>query len=63
MIIILFVRYICPCKVVWRLLGYDIQYKFPPAKRLSFHLEGEQFVIYNDDDDDFDKVIMKPSIQ
>ena len=62
MIIILFVKYISPCEAIWRLLVYETQYRYPPVKRLSFHLEGKQFVTYNNDDD-LNKVIMKPSIQ
>ena len=46
----LFFRYICPCKAIWRLFGYDIQYRYPLVERLNFHLEGEQNIAYNDDD-------------
>ena len=49
---LLFARYICPYEAIWRLFRYDIQYRCPSIERLSFHLEGEQFVTYNDEDDD-----------
>ena len=46
---------------MWRIFGWDIQYRYPPVERLNFHLEGEQYVTYNDDDD-LETVVQRPSI-
>ncbi|KAK6137063.1 hypothetical protein DH2020_029195 [Rehmannia glutinosa] len=41
-------RYISLCEAAWRLLGFEIQYKYPSVERLSFHLPNEQSVIFDD---------------
>lgn len=41
-------RYISPCEAAWRILGYEIQYKSPSVERLSFHLPGQQSVVFPD---------------
>ncbi|CAA0825383.1 Unknown protein, partial [Striga hermonthica] len=54
-------RYVSSCEAAWRLLGYELQYKKPPVQRLSFHLKGEHYVIF-EDDDRIDEVISKPTV-
>ncbi|CAA0837474.1 Unknown protein, partial [Striga hermonthica] len=54
-------RYVSSCEAAWRLLGYELQYKKPPVQRLSFHLKGEQYVIF-EDEDRIDEVIKKPTV-
>lgn len=55
-------RYISPCEAVWRTLGYEINYKNPVVQRLSFHLPGEQNIIF-EDEDPIDSVLTKPGAQ
>ncbi|XP_057790213.1 uncharacterized protein LOC131007083, partial [Salvia miltiorrhiza] len=43
-------RYISPCEAAWRIFKFDIQYRDPAVERLSFHLPGEQSVIFTDSD-------------
>ncbi|XP_057792157.1 uncharacterized protein LOC131008997 [Salvia miltiorrhiza] len=43
-------RYISPCEAMWRILGFVVQFKDPPVKRLSFHLPDEQFVVFSESD-------------
>ena len=43
-------RYISACEAVWRILGYEIHYRDPTVERLSFHLEGEQRLMWRDGD-------------
>ncbi|KAK7266728.1 hypothetical protein RIF29_19379 [Crotalaria pallida] len=44
-------RYISPCEAMWRIYGFEINYRKPAVERLRFHLENEQPVLYADDDD------------
>ncbi|XP_072073467.1 uncharacterized protein [Arachis hypogaea] len=44
-------RYLSACEAVWRTLAYDIHQMWPSAMRLTFHLPGEQNIIFKDDDD------------
>nr|GEZ63650.1 hypothetical protein [Tanacetum cinerariifolium] len=53
-------RYLSVCEVVWRLFGFEVQYRTPYVKRLSFHLPGEQQVLY-DKNSDLETVLHKPS--
>lgn len=40
-------RYISPCEAVWRIFGFEIQYREPAVERLSFHLPGKHNVIFS----------------
>ncbi|KAL3651503.1 hypothetical protein CASFOL_004505 [Castilleja foliolosa] len=53
-------RYISSCEASWRLFKFEVQYKHPPVQRLSFHLENEQNIVY-EEDEDIDAVLAKPS--
>ncbi|XP_028784301.1 uncharacterized protein LOC114740311 [Neltuma alba] len=43
------VRYLSPCEAVWRIFGFDINYRTPSVERLSFHLPNQQTIIYADE--------------
>ncbi|KAF8087030.1 hypothetical protein N665_0602s0013 [Sinapis alba] len=42
--------YISSCDSTWRILAFPTQYRSTPVEKLTFHLEGEQPVIYKDGD-------------
>ena len=44
-------RYLSACEAAWRLFGFEIHYRTPSVERLSFHLEGEQQVVYDEEAD------------
>ena len=54
-------RYVSPCEAIWRLFGWDIQYRYPPVERLSIHLENEQSVSF-DDDSPLDEVMTRDTV-
>nr|GEU89446.1 hypothetical protein [Tanacetum cinerariifolium] len=54
-------KYLSACEAVWRLFGFDVQYRTPSVERLSFHLPGEQQVLY-DENSDLETVLHKPSV-
>ncbi|KAK6784118.1 hypothetical protein RDI58_017572 [Solanum bulbocastanum] len=54
-------RYISPCEAAWRIFKFSIHHREPPVERLSFHLPGNQNIIFSDDDP-IDVVINKPTI-
>ncbi|XP_057415906.1 uncharacterized protein LOC130710596 [Lotus japonicus] len=59
-------RYLSPCESVWRTFGFEIVHREPAVERLSFHLPGEQSVLYEDDeplDVVLDKVGSKGTMQ
>lgn len=39
-------RYISPCEAIWRINSFDIHYRTPSVQRLSYHLPGEQSIIF-----------------
>nr|XP_043616040.1 uncharacterized protein LOC122587953 [Erigeron canadensis] len=39
-------RYLFACEAAWRLFGFEIHYRHPSVEVLSFHLENEQPVVY-----------------
>jgi len=51
-------RYISACEAVWRIYMFDIHYRTPSVERLSFHLENQQMVIY-EDNENLDTVVNK----
>ncbi|KAL3623641.1 hypothetical protein CASFOL_032457 [Castilleja foliolosa] len=55
-------RYISSCEAAWRLLEFELQYKYPPVTRLNFHLENEQNIIY-EEDENIEDVLNKPTVQ
>ncbi|KAL3646345.1 hypothetical protein CASFOL_011525 [Castilleja foliolosa] len=43
-------RYVSSCEAAWRLLKFELQYKHPPVTRLSFHLENEHNIVYEENE-------------
>lgn len=54
-------RYISACEAIWRIFGFNIHYRTPAVERLSFHLPGEQTVLFNDHVD-VESVLDRPHI-
>lgn len=54
-------RYLSACEAAWRIFGFEIHHRTPSVERLSFHLEGEQQIIY-DENSDLETVVHKPSV-
>ncbi|XP_047258266.1 uncharacterized protein LOC124890476, partial [Capsicum annuum] len=55
-------RYVSPCEATWRIFKFSIHHKEPSVERLFFHLEGNQNVIFSDDDP-IDAVVNRPTIK
>ena len=55
-------RYLSACEAAWRIFSFDINFREPSVERLTIHLENEQGVVYNDNDD-LEEVIANPIIQ
>ncbi|KAF7817106.1 ATP-dependent DNA helicase PIF1 [Senna tora] len=43
-------RYISPCEAVWRIFGFDINFREPSVERLPFYLPNQQGIVFQDDD-------------
>jgi hypothetical protein len=54
-------RYLSACEAVWRIFSFDINYREPSVERLSFHLEDEETVVY-EEHEAIEDVINKPNI-
>ncbi|XP_071718689.1 uncharacterized protein [Rutidosis leptorrhynchoides] len=54
-------RYVSSCEAIWRILKFDIHRHYPSIIRLSFCLEGEQQIIF-DEEELIDEVLEKPSV-
>lgn len=54
-------RYVSACEASWRLFGYDIRFQTPHVERLSFHLEGEQPLVF-DPASNVQDILSKPSV-
>lgn len=35
-------RYVCASEAAWRILGFDIHYRYPSVERLPVHVDGEK---------------------
>ncbi|GKD74500.1 hypothetical protein Tco_1332782, partial [Tanacetum coccineum] len=44
-------RYLSACEVTWRIFGFETHYRTPSVERLSFHLPGNQTVLYEENSD------------
>nr|XP_025678206.1 uncharacterized protein LOC112778052 [Arachis hypogaea] len=54
-------RNISPCEAVWRIFAYPIHSREPAIQRLSFHLPGQNPILY-EDGEDIDNILSKPGI-
>ncbi|XP_071742659.1 uncharacterized protein [Rutidosis leptorrhynchoides] len=54
-------RYVSSCESVWRIMKFDIYHHYPSIIRLPFHLEGQQQIIF-DEEELIDEVLEKPSV-
>jgi len=53
-------RYLSACEATWRIFSFDIHFREPSVERLNYHLEGEQSVMY-EENEDIEEVINKPA--
>ncbi|KAF7841212.1 uncharacterized protein G2W53_003510 [Senna tora] len=53
-------RYVSACEAAWRIFSFHIQYRTPSVERLSFHLPGEQSIVFRDDEP-IDSVVQRNS--
>ena len=54
-------RYVFACESAWRILRFEIHYRTPSVERLSFHMPGEQQVVY-EDSTELDDILAKPTV-
>ncbi|XP_076945507.1 uncharacterized protein LOC143616599 [Bidens hawaiensis] len=45
------IQYVSACEATWRIFSFDVHYRIPSVMRLTFHLPGEQHVIYGANED------------
>ena len=43
-------RYVSDCEAFWRIFGFSLHEEFPNVYRLAVHLEGEESLIWNEDE-------------
>uniref|UniRef100_A0A803LSZ5 Helitron helicase-like domain-containing protein n=1 Tax=Chenopodium quinoa TaxID=63459 RepID=A0A803LSZ5_CHEQI len=55
-------RYVSAIEACWRIFEFDLQHQYPSMELLQFHLPGEQFVVFNDNDD-LHRVLERPRLQ
>ncbi|XP_022014032.1 uncharacterized protein LOC110913518 [Helianthus annuus] len=55
-------RYIYACEAAWRILKFDIHYRYPAVEVLSFHCEDGQSIVYDDDSNLYD-VVSNPTVK
>ncbi|GJX96053.1 uncharacterized protein Tco_0351851 [Tanacetum coccineum] len=53
--------YLSACEAAWRIFGFETHYRTPSVERLSFHLPGNQTVLY-DENSDLETIMHKPSV-
>ena len=53
-------RYLSACEAAWRIFSFDIHYIEPSVERLNYHLEGEQSVMY-EENECIEEVVNKPA--
>ncbi|GKB46670.1 hypothetical protein Tco_0897423, partial [Tanacetum coccineum] len=54
-------RYLSACEAAWRIFGFETHYRTPSIERLSFHLPGNQTVLY-DKNSDLETVMHNPLV-
>ncbi|XP_071703909.1 uncharacterized protein [Rutidosis leptorrhynchoides] len=54
-------RYVSSCEAVWRIMKFDIHHRYPNVLILPFHLEGQEQIIF-DEEELIDEVLEKPSV-
>ena len=54
-------RYLSACEAVWRIFSFDINYREPSVERLNFHLEGEEPIVF-EENEELEEIINKPHI-
>ncbi|XP_047264097.1 uncharacterized protein LOC107850864 [Capsicum annuum] len=55
-------RYISPCEAAWRIFKFSIHHREPSVERLPFHLDGNQNVIFSNDDS-IDVVVNRSTVK
>ncbi|KAF1877767.1 hypothetical protein Lal_00038076 [Lupinus albus] len=54
-------RYVSPSEACWRIFRFPIHGRQPAVERLSFHLQGEQPIYFNDNED-IDNILSRPTV-
>ena len=52
-------RYVSSIEACWRLLGHDVHEQWPPVMRLPVHLENQQEVEYEPDNENIAQVLQR----